>query len=168
MKLQNKFKGMIIAALTLGLVSFSDAAFAQQTTAPQASQQQTTPIFTEVELQQFIDASERIMVLQQENEKAMLNILEEEKLDVNKFNELAIAYQEERIDEAEATQAEKEAFTKVAERIIELQPTVQAEVQRAIEQDGMTMEKYEKVMMAYQEDPSVQAKIQSMLAVVEE
>ncbi len=159
---------MVVAAFTLGLIGLSEAAFAQQTTPPATQQAQPNANFTEVELQQFIDASERIMVLQQENEKNMLTILEEEKLDVNKFNELAMAYQEERIEEAEATAAEKEAFTKVAERIIELQPTVQAEVQRAIEQDGMSMEKYENIMMAYQEDPSVQAKIQSMLAVVEE
>ncbi|WP_187262874.1 DUF4168 domain-containing protein [Pontibacter beigongshangensis] len=173
MKLQHKLKGMIVAAFSLGLISLSDAAFAQQVPpppppTPPTDQAQANQVFTEIELQQFIDASERIMVLQQENEKAMMTILEEEKLDVNKFNEMAMAYQQETMDEVEATEAEKAAFTKVAERIIELQPTVQAEVQRAIEQDGMTMQRFEHIMLAYQENPTVQAKIQSMLAVADE
>ncbi|WP_114777334.1 hypothetical protein [Botryobacter ruber] len=168
MKNINKLKEIIVAACMVCLVSFTNSVFAQEATPPETEQQQPLAAFTDAELQQFIDANGRLMVVQEESEKLMLSILVEEKLDINKFNELAVAYQNHKFDEADATPEEKAAFNKIAQRLMELQPVVQKGVQEAIEKDGMSLDKYEKIMIAYQESPVIQARIRSMIAVADE
>jgi hypothetical protein len=103
------------------------------------------------------------MDLQQQSEQAMMAILEEEKLSIDKFNELAQAHQQQKLAEAEGTAEEKAAFNKSIQRMMEMQPDIEKNMQAAIQKDGMTMERYEQIMMAYQQDPAVQAKIQKMM-----
>lgn len=93
---------------------------AQQTTPP-AQQGQTQQNFTDAELQQFADASARLMAVQQEGEKKMMGILQEENLSIDKFNEMAQAHQQQQLDQVEATTEEKAAFNKAAQRMIEMQ-----------------------------------------------
>ncbi|PKV67054.1 DUF4168 domain-containing protein [Pontibacter ramchanderi] len=162
MTILNKLKAAAVAGLVIGLVSVSDGALAQQATPQKAPQQQTQTI-SDQDIKLFVDASTRLMELQQESEKAMLVILEEEKLSVDRFNVLAQAHQQQKLAEVEGTAAEKAAFNKAIGRMMEMQPDIEKNMQTAIQKDGMTMERYEQIMLAYQQDPAVQAKIQKLM-----
>lgn len=166
MKSTNKLKGAIVAMLTVGLLSFSEAASAQATppATPQTGQQTKSDI-TDAELKQFIDANKRLMVIQQEGEKAMLAILQEEKLDVEKFNALAVAQQQQKLEESGATPEDLAAFKKAADRMMALQPDMQKNAEAAILKDGMKIERYEQIMLAYQQDPAFQQKVDKLMAV---
>lgn len=164
MKSTNKLKGAIVAMLTVGLLSFSNTTFAQTTPpTPQTGQQQAKADFTDAELKQFIEANTRLMTIQQEGEKVMLSILAEEKLSIEKFNTMVVAHQQQKLNEVEATPEELLAFNKAAERIMELQPDMQKNAEEAIVKDGMKVERYEQIMLAYQQDPSVQEKVDKMM-----
>ncbi len=156
-------KRAVAAALMVGTVAFAENAFAQAATTPLPKAQAATADFTDAEIKQFAEANNRLMAVQQEGEKVMMDILKEEKVEVEKFNEFAKAYQEQRLDEVKATPEELAALNKVAERVIELQPTIQRDVQQAIVKDGMTMEKYEQIMLAYQNDATLQEKVHKMM-----
>jgi hypothetical protein len=160
-----KIKAMAGAALVVASMSFGQAAWAQG--APngkaQQGQQTQTEDFSTLELKQFVAANERAFAVQKESEKAMLTVIEEEKISVDKFNEIAKAHQEEKMDQVEASPAEMAAFNKAAQRIVEMQPVVQQTLVQAIEQDGLTIEKFEKIMMAYQHNPAVQEKVQKLI-----
>ncbi|MBX0333806.1 DUF4168 domain-containing protein [Pontibacter sp. HSC-14F20] len=161
MHILHKLKVTAVAGLVVCLVSGSGSALAQQAT-PQKTPQQTQTI-SDQDIKLFVDASTRLMELQQESEKAMLVILEEEKLSVDKFNALAQAHQQQKLAEAEGTTAEKAAFNKAIGRMMEMQPDIEKNMQSAIQKDGMTVERYEQIMLAYQQDPAVQAKIQKLM-----
>ncbi len=171
MNIKNKVKGTIVAAFLLGSAVITNTALAQATTQQPAPKQQAAPAagqqtktdFTDAELQQFAAANNRLMVLQEQNEKAMMTILQEEKLEITKFNELAKAHQEQKLNEAKATPEEMAAFNKAAERIIAMQPTVKRDVQSAIEKDGMTLERYEQLLLAYQQNPEIQTKVNKLM-----
>lgn len=162
MEISNKFKGAIAAILTVGFLGFSDTAFAQ-VTPPTAQQKQVKTDFTDKELKQFIDANTRLMSVQQESEKAMMSILDEEKLSIEKFNTMAVAHQQQKLNEVGATAEEMAAFNRAAERMMKLQPEMQKEAETAIAKDGMKLELYEQIMLAYQQNPAVQEKINKMM-----
>ncbi|MCX2740417.1 DUF4168 domain-containing protein [Pontibacter anaerobius] len=161
MNFMQKLKGAAFAALILGATLAAPAAVAQETTPqPQQAQPQN---FSDADLQQFADAITRLMVVQQEGEKAMMGILEEEKLSVDKFNQMAQAHQEQKLDEVGATAEEMAAFNSAAQRMMEMQPTLQKDLEAAIQQDGMTLEKYEQIMMAYRQDQGVQQRVDLLM-----
>jgi hypothetical protein len=164
----HKLKATVVAGLVLGIVSISGTAEAQQAnppkqTIPQNAQQQQTKPISDGDIKLFVDASTRLMELQQESEQAMLTILEEEKISIDKFNTLAQAHQQQKLAEAEGTAEEKAAFNKAVQRMMAMQPDIEKNMQQAIQKDGMTVERYEQIMMAYQQDPAVQAKIQKLM-----
>ncbi|MEJ8757677.1 DUF4168 domain-containing protein [Pontibacter sp. H259] len=159
-------KGLVVAILGVGATILSGSAIAQQKPLPtQPKTQQTAPAatFSDADLKQFADANNRLMVVQQEGEKAMLAILTEEKLSVEKFSELAKAHQQQKLNEAKATPQELTAFNKSAQRMMALQPTMEKNMENAIIKDGMTIEKYEQIMVAYKQDPAMQAKVQQLM-----
>ena len=162
MNLINKLKGAAIAALTIGCASFGTSAMAQQATPPAQQQQAAPQDISDADLKQFADASNRLMAVQQEGEKTMMGILEEEKLSVDKFNQMAQAHQQQKLAEVGATAEEMAAFNKAAQRMMELQPAMQKEVETAIQKDGMTLEKYEQIMLVYQQDPSRQERVNTL------
>lgn len=170
--LNKKVKGIAVAILVLGACAVTDTAMAQQkakqktqteTQAPPPAQQSTG--FTDGDIKQFADASSRLMVIQKNSEQKMMKILEEEKLSVDKFNEMAQAHQQQKLAEVSATPEETAAFNKAAQRMMELQPDLQKEVETAIQKDGMTLEKYEQIMIAYRQDPALQEKINKLMVV---
>ncbi|WP_439881019.1 DUF4168 domain-containing protein [Pontibacter sp. MBLB2868] len=163
MKIAYKLKGTAITALILIALALGTTATAQQTSQP-AQQQQAPQNFTDKELKQFADASNRLMEIQRKGEEKMLKILEEEKLSVDKFNEMAQAHQQEKLDEVVATEQEKTAFNKAAERMMAMQPALQKEVEAAIQKEGMQLDRYEQIMVAYRQDPVLQEKLNKMMA----
>ncbi|TPE42695.1 DUF4168 domain-containing protein [Pontibacter mangrovi] len=161
MKIKQKLKGAAFAAFILGAALVAPAATAQQATPP--TQQAQPQNFSDADLQQFADASTRLMAVQQEGEATMMSILEEEKLSVDKFNAMAQAHQQQKLDEVEATTEEKAAFNKAAERIMAIQPTFEADIKAAIQKDGMSLEKYEQIMLAYRQDQALQQRVNQLM-----
>ncbi len=171
--INNKLKGLAVAVLIVGAGTVTNTAFAQkkkqQTPPAQPKTEQTTPqitpttTFTDADLKQFAEANNRLMVIQQEGEKAMLAILTEEKLSVEKFSEMAKAHQQQKINEVKATPEEFAAFNRSAQRMMEMQPTMEQDMEKAIVKDGMTVEKYEQIMLAVKQDPAMQAKVQQLM-----
>ena len=160
MNLMHKMKGAALAALVFGATAITPA-IAQQATPPAKQGQQQN--FTEAELKQFAEANSRLMGIQQEGEKTMMGILQEEKLSVDKFNQMAQAHQQQKLTEVDATPEEMAAFNKAAQRMMELQPKMQKDVEAAIQKDGMSLDKYEQIMIAYRQDPALQERVNSMM-----
>lgn len=172
MNILNKhLKGIAVAILVLGACAVTDTATAQKKDNKQEVRQPTQQPepatqaagFSDQDLQQFADASARLMLVHQEGEETMMTILEEEKLSVEKFNEMAQAHQQQRLSEVAATPEEMAAFNKAAQRMIEMQPGFQKDLENAIQQDGMTMEKFEQIMLAYRQDQAVQQRIDLLM-----
>lgn len=135
---------------------------AQDSPAVPQEQQQTETNFDDQELQQFASAAGKVMVLQQETEQKMIQAIEEENLELEKFNQILQSQQNQEI-EANASEEEMQSFNSAAEKIIKIQTEVQTDMMRVIQEEGLEPQKYEQILMAYQSDPDTKARIDAIL-----
>jgi hypothetical protein len=119
--------------------------------------------FSDEELNMFVNATKEVIRIQQETERLMINIIEEEDLTVDKFNEIMIAQQTANMDRVDATAEELIAFNNAAEKIMMLQNELQEEVIRILESEGIDVETYQEIILSYQYSPQVQERVNEML-----
>ena len=119
--------------------------------------------FTDDELEKFAGAVMQVMTIQQEGQGEMIGIIEEHGMTVERFNEIMMQAQEMPLEQVEATEEEKETYLEVIEMIDEIQIGLEEELVEAIEEEGLSIEKYEEIMQEYQQNPELQQLIQQML-----
>ena len=158
-------KGTFAAALVVASMSFGHAAFAQQATTPKTEKKQkkSASKFTEADLKKFVDANTSVTEIQKASRDSLVAAIEDENLTLDRFNELAKAHQAQKLDEVAENTEEIAAFSNAAQRVVKMQPETREKVQEAIEEKGLTVEQYEKIMSAYENDPEVQAQIQAVV-----
>lgn len=125
-------------------------------------QQETDQNFSDNELKQFAHAAGKVVVIQQETEQKMIKVIEEENLEVQKFNEILEAQQNQPTADIDVSEEDLQKFDKVAGKIVEIQTEVQGEMMKAIEEEGLAPEKYEQILLAYQSNPEVRDKVNAM------
>lgn len=161
------FKGSIGKTIPFTFVIalfFSLGAFAQvPMQQDQQPQQQVEDNFSDEELEQFVNVYIQATEIQQENEAEMVQAIEEENLDINRFNEILMARQnQESATEIDATAEEMASFNSAAEKIMEVQQEAQSQIEELIENE-MGSQKYQQIVMAYQQSPEVQERVNQML-----
>lgn len=129
----------------------------------QQGQQQVKDDFSKNDLEKFVDVYLKANEVQQGNEAVMIQSIEEEDLDVNRFNEILTAQQnQQKSTEIEASAEEMAAFNKAAEKIMKIQQEAQVEIEQLIEEE-IGSEKYQQIVMAYQQRPDLQQKVNQLL-----
>ncbi len=158
-------KGSIMAAVVAASMCFGPAVFSHPTTTTQrdATQEQNDKQFSEEELKSFVDANTRATEIRQEGREALVATIEEEDLTVDRFNELAKAHRQKKLKEVAENPEEIAAFSNAAQAIVKLKPQTKAKVKQAIEDEGLTMARYETIMKAYQQDEDLQLEIRRIV-----
>lgn len=142
---------------------FTFGAVAQVPMQQDQQQQQVREDFSDEELEQFVDVYVQAAEIQQKNEAQMIQAIEEEDLDINRFNEILMARQnQQNAEEIDASAEEMASFNNAAEKIMTVQQEAQAEIEQLIESE-MGSQKYQQIVMAYQQSPEVQQKVNQML-----
>jgi hypothetical protein len=146
------------------MLLFSAGAIAQT---PMQQPQQQQPVKTDFdrqELEEFVDAYVASTEIQQGNEEVMIQAIEEEDLDINRFNEiLSVRQNQQSAEEIDATAEEMAAFNKAAEKIMAVQQETQAEIEQQLIESKIGGEKYQQIAMAYQQSPEVQERVNKIL-----
>lgn len=160
-----KMKKILSGALVLFALGYANTASAQEVadTAPQQEQLQQDK-FSEEELMKFLQANAKVTAIQKEGQQSMLSIIEEAGMDVEQFNKFAQAQREQKLAETGASAEQLAAFDKAAQQIVEIQPTVKENVKKALEEEGLTEDKYREIVTAYQQDEAVKAKVHELMA----
>lgn len=147
------------------LLMMAGVAVAQQTQ-PQPQnepQQQVQQNFSDEELEKFADVYVQVVEIQQENEAEMIKAIEDENLDVNRFQEILQAQQQQQgATEINATAEEMASFNNAAQKIMTVQKEVEAEMKQVIEKD-LGLDTYQQIVVAYQQSPEVQQKVNQLL-----
>lgn len=142
---------------------FSINAMAQVPMQQGQQQQQVNTDFSDEELEGFVNVYVKASEIQQENEMVMMQAIEEEDLELERFNEILTSRQnQESVQDINATPEELAAFNKAAEKIMQVQQEAQTEINELIEEE-IGAEKYQQIAMAYQQSPEVQQKVNEML-----
>lgn len=112
------------------------------------------------ELQKFLEVQEMIMTTQQSVQPMMIEIIEENNFEIPRFIELTQALETKQ--EIETTEAEMERFDQAQEAINTLQTETNQGIAEGIEGKGLTVERYQEIMMAVQQDPALQSRMQDL------
>ncbi len=118
--------------------------------------------YTDAELQQFVSAVSKVMIIQEEGQMRMINTIEETDLSVDRFNEMLMQGQQQGQTEIDATEEEMLAFTNALNAVQQQQQEMQMEMMQAITEEGLEVEKYQNIMQAYEQNPEVKGKVDKM------
>ncbi|EMR01638.1 hypothetical protein [Cesiribacter andamanensis] len=161
-----KSVGMKVTLLLSLSMFLSFAAFAQvpqQPSQPPQPNQEINETISDADLVTFVDVYVQVVEMQQEIEMAMMQAIEEENLALERFNEILQARQNQQSAEQIGASAEEMAsFNNAAQKIMSVQQDAQLQMQEVIEEE-LGLEKYERIVLAYQQSPEVQEKVNSIL-----
>lgn len=166
--LEKKFRILTSVLAGICLMVFGTAYGQEQdpgTQAPHqaAPQQEVKEDFSDDEIKTFIKANERIVQVQQEGEQKMMEAIEGEDIDVDRFNQILMSRQNPD-QETDASPEELTAFSKAAEKVMEVQKELEEKAVKAVEEEGMAIEDYQQIMMAYQQSPKVQQQVEKIMS----
>ncbi|SMG50713.1 protein of unknown function [Marivirga sericea] len=144
------------------LLIFATAVFAQQQMPmPRQQKQEVSTDFSQDEIETFVEANLDVTKVQQEAQKKSMAIIEKNDLDLERFNEIVAIQQGQ--SEEEASEEEMKAFNAAAQEIMASNQKTQSDMIAALEKHEMSQEKYQKIMMAYQQDEEFRKKVDTVV-----
>lgn len=115
------------------------------------------------ELQQFAKAFVMVQTVNQQTQQKMAAKVEENGMDVMRYNELQKASQNPNAD-LEASKEEMADFNATVEDLQAIQMKAQQKMQQTIENDTeLTIQEYQEIMAMVQKDPELQSKLQQYM-----
>lgn len=155
-----KLKRLKRYAIVLGMMmACGTATYAQMPAKPAAG----TATVSDAAIKEFVAINKEMMPAQMEAQQQMMAVLKAEDMEPQRFQAIAMAQQQNKIDEAEATAEELAAFKTASQKITTIQQGLQKDMAAAIEESGMDQMEFQKVAMAYQQDPEMRKKIDGMM-----
>lgn len=152
-----KLAGFLLTVTMLG----GTTVFAQTPQMPQEQQQQKVEV-TDAELNKFAEAFQGIRVIGQQSQQEMLQVVQEEGMDVQRFNEIHQGTLDPE-KEVEATTEEKEQHKNIISELEVMQTSMQKQMEQVITKSGLTLERYEQIAMGLQSDRELQQRLQKVL-----
>ncbi|MCM4165568.1 MULTISPECIES: DUF4168 domain-containing protein [unclassified Arenibacter] len=153
LRLKRKMNVMLFCALI-----FAGSIAISQTQEP-TQQQISVP---DAELQLFAKAYQGIQVAQQDAQRKMIAVLEEQEIEIDVFNEIQQAKLQNQ--EIEAAQSDVQKHAKAVEKIEKMQPEIQSKMEKIITDTNLAVEKYEQIAGALQSNPDLVKRLQKLMA----
>ncbi|MEX2641215.1 MAG: DUF4168 domain-containing protein [Balneolales bacterium] len=143
-------------------------ALAAQAQFQQEAPQQEPIEVSDGELDTFVEGLVKAQEVQNDSQMKMIELVEDDGLGVEKFNEIheamTIAMQSgEEEPEVEASSEEMESYHELSSRIEEISMEADEEITSAIEDEGMEMPRFQEILAAVQTDPELQQQIQQKM-----
>ena len=118
--------------------------------------------FSDNELKSFVKANEKVTVIQMEAEQKMIKAIEDEGLSIERFNEI-LEQQRDPSRVGEPSVEELQSFNQAAQAILEENAKIEKQMTTSIEEEGIDIETYKQIMLAYQQSPAVQDRVNKMV-----
>jgi hypothetical protein len=164
--ISNWIKAGVVSFMVSAGAIFSAPVYAQTQPVQNNELQETiedADEYSDEEVQKFVQAAEQVSSIMQHSESEMIRAINDQNLDIEKFNEIMAAQQGMVDGGIEVTPEELDAFSSAASKIIEIQEEMREEMQRAIAAQGMDTDKFQQMVIAYQRNPEFQNKIDRMI-----
>ncbi|TDN81581.1 uncharacterized protein DUF4168 [Salegentibacter sp. 24] len=129
----------------------------------QLPQQQAVEIdVSDQELSKFANAYQRIRLVNQKAQQEMVKKVEGSGFEIKRFNEIHQASLDPNT-EIEVSADEKEKHKAVVAEIESMQGKFQEQMENAITEQGLEVERYEKIAMALQTDTELQQRLRELM-----
>lgn len=133
-----------------------------QISQPQPQQQQQKVEVSDGELEKFANAFQGIRMITQQAQQEMMKVVQDSGMDVQKFNKIQQASMNPEAT-VEATDEEKAKHKEIASELEEMQMGYQEKMQEVIEEQDLTLQRYEQIAMGLQNDPELQERLKAIL-----
>ncbi|MDK2977783.1 MAG: hypothetical protein PWP52_497 [Bacteroidales bacterium] len=150
------FKMKKISSLFLTLFVSSTFIFAQTPQVPQKTD------VSDQDLETFAAAFEQVQVLNQKAQQDMVKAVQDEGLSVQRYNEM-LQSEEDPTQDAKPTDEEKSQFENINQKIRAIQQKAQQSMQQKIQDEGLTVKRYQEIAFALQNSTELQQKLQKLM-----
>ncbi|MGB5943417.1 MAG: DUF4168 domain-containing protein [Leeuwenhoekiella sp.] len=159
-----RFRKNIITTMIVGLLFAGTTATiqAQETNAPQIEAAEDV---SEKELKEFVMVYQNIQKQNQSAQQQMMGIIKESGLEVQRFNEIQQAKMSEDKD-VNATEEELKSHEAATTELNKMQPQIEKQMKGIIEESSLTMQRYQAVATALQNDQDLQQRFQKIMLAV--
>ncbi|NEO26429.1 MAG: DUF4168 domain-containing protein [Kamptonema sp. SIO4C4] len=153
---------------TFALFLGSQLSWVQQTaiipnqTALAAEVKQAENISSE-ELEQFADAWINVVSIERETRQEIVEIVQDEGFDPQRFGDIAQSYQEDSEPTPPLTAEEESNFEQAAQRIQTLRQETRNEMQQAVRSEGLEPQRFSELLTAVREDEALQEEVKGMI-----
>jgi hypothetical protein len=150
------------------MMMFTVTTAMSQMTPPAQNQVQPNDRYSDEELKQFVSAAAKVINLQEEGQIQMLDVIRENDITLERFNEMVIEAQTIGPENINATEEELIAFNNTLIDVQIIQVQLQESMISAIQEEGLQIERYQDIMQAYELDPEVKSRVDAYFAELEE
>lgn len=141
-----------------------DAEGASPSTSDPASNPGAAEPIPPEELQKFAKTFSLLKVIQQDAQKEMAEIIQQEGLSQERFEMLFQAQQEPNPQSQPQVSAEEEQkFAQANSKINQVQQGSEAKMRQVIQQQGLNPQRFEEILAAVQKDPALQQQVQQLM-----
>ncbi len=131
---------------------------------PGPAQPELREDYSDAELESFVNANKKVATIQEETEQMIIDQIEEKGMTLDRFNQILAGQQDPAIkDSVKATPEELATFNQIATSIVSENEKVRDKIETSIEEEGINLDTYEAIMVAYQFSPKVQERIHKLL-----
>lgn len=135
------------------------AVSAQTPQMPQPQQQKVE--VSDSELSKFANAFQAIRMINQEAQQEMMQTVQEAGMDIQKFNEIHQAAMDPAV-EVEVSAEEQKKHQEITSDLEKMQVTFQEQMEEVIEEQDLTIQRYEQIAMGLQNDPELQERLKAV------
>ena len=128
------------------------------------AQQEIEDTFTDEEYETFVAINQTLAPMQADVEAKMVAVLDEKGMEAPRFQELMQAQRQGNIMDATDDAAEIALFNEAGQEIMKIQRNSQEELQKQITDNGMEINKFQEMSIAYNQNPEVKEKVDKMIA----
>ena len=114
------------------------------------------------ELGKFAVVFTETQTLNQQIQQEMMTAVQEEGLEVQRFNEMMEAQQDPN-KELDASEEEIAMFAAVSQALQKIQQEAQKDIQKVISDNGLTVQRYQSIMMALRNDTDLQQRLREQM-----
>ncbi|WBL24603.1 DUF4168 domain-containing protein [Zunongwangia sp. HGR-M22] len=154
-------KSKKIAGLLFAFALMAGTAAVAQTPAMQQQQEVNVDV-SDAELSKFAKAYQGLRMMNQQVNQKMMKTVQDGGMEVQRFNEIHQASQDPN-KEVEASEEELEQHAAILSEIEGMQGEFQKKMETTIKDQGLTVERYQKLAMALQSDQELQSRLQKMM-----
>jgi hypothetical protein len=148
---------LLATALTIGATT----AIGQEQMLP-APVQETTPSVSDKELEKFANIYLEVQAESQKMQEEAVEIIQTEGMELERFNEISKAKNDPNKD-IQKSGKEEEQIASISVKIQEIQTEFQALITEKIQIEGLTIQRYQEVYAAVQQDQELQQKLGQMI-----
>lgn len=168
------FKSISIALIAILFGAGSLFAQVQQQTPPPQQQQEMPDLpssddVSDEEIEQVANAINELGPIQVEAQEKMAEAVEEEDITFERFQQMMMAMQNPQMaDQVDVTDEEMAKLQTLQPALMEIQSEADEKMMEKIESNGISVERYQNIVMAAQQDQELRSRVEALLEDEEE